>query len=141
MSARVVAVWGLSFKPETDDMREAPALVVIEGLLAAGARVQVHDPQAIEIARTVFEDRVQYCEQNYDALHSADALAILTEWKPYRTPDFERMKRRMRQPIIFDGRNLFSPELMARQGFEYLGIGRPRVMPNVDTADATEARP
>jgi UDPglucose 6-dehydrogenase len=141
MSDKVVAVWGLSFKPETDDMREAPALVVINGLLDAGARVQVHDPQAIEIARTLFEDRVQYCEQNYDALHSADALAILTEWKPYRTPDFDRMKRRMRQPIIFDGRNLFSPELMARQGFEYLGIGRPHVTPAPAEANAIASRP
>jgi len=129
-------VWGLSFKPETDDMREAPAIVVVEGLLERGARVQVHDPQALEVAKRHFGDRVTYCEHNYDALTDADALLIITEWKPYRRPDFQKMKGLMRQPIIFDGRNLFKPERMRELGFEYVSIGRPRVVPAATRAIA-----
>ena len=125
---RTFAVWGLSFKPETDDMREAASLVVVEGLLERGARVQVHDPEALRVARRHFGDRVVYCEHNYAALEGADALIILTEWQPYRRPDFERMKAAMRQPIILDGRNLFDPDRMAEFGFEYVSIGRPTVV-------------
>ncbi len=129
LSGLTFGVWGLSFKPETDDMREAPAIVVVDGLLERGARVQVHDPQALEVAKRHFGDRVTYCEHNYDALTGADALLIITEWKPYRRPDFQKMKRLMRQPIIFDGRNLFEPERMRELGFEYVSMGRPRVVP------------
>jgi UDPglucose 6-dehydrogenase len=119
------AVWGLSFKPETDDMREAASLVVVPGLLDAGAQVIVHDPVAMEAARKVFGDRVTYAPHNYDALKGVDALLIVTEWKQYRTPDFSRMKSLMKEPVILDGRNLFEPERMAGIGFEYVGIGRP----------------
>ena len=129
LAGRTFAVWGLSFKPETDDMREAPSLVIVEGLLERGARVQVHDPQAMGVARRHFGDRVVYCDHNYDALAGADALLIITEWKPYRRPDFQKMRGLMRQPIILDGRNLFEPERMRELGFEYVSIGRPRVAP------------
>ncbi|HWV57595.1 MAG TPA: UDP-glucose/GDP-mannose dehydrogenase family protein [Longimicrobiales bacterium] len=128
---RVFAVWGLSFKPETDDMREAPSLVVVEGLLDRGAQVRVHDPQAMREARRHFGDRVVYCEHNYDALPDADALVILTEWQPYRRPDFPRMRKLMRTPLVFDGRNLFEPSRMRDNGFEYFSIGRGRVAPEV----------
>jgi len=127
LSGLSFGVWGLSFKPDTDDMREAPAIVVVEGLLERGARVQVHDPQALEVARRHFGDRVTYCDHNYDALADADALVIVTEWKPYRGPDFAKMRGLMPQPIIFDGRNLFEPERMRELGFEYYSVGRPRV--------------
>jgi len=117
-------VWGLSFKPETDDMREAPSVVVINGLLAAGAAVQAHDPEAMDAARRVFGDRIAYAATNYEAIEGADALIIVTEWKQYRTPDFARMRSRMRQPVILDGRNVFDPAVVARAGFEYRGVGR-----------------
>jgi UDPglucose 6-dehydrogenase len=122
-----IAVWGLSFKPETDDMREAPSLVVVEGLSAAGAELHVHDPEALAAARRHFGDRVQYHEQNYDALDDADALVILTEWKQYRSPDFVRIRSLLRRPIIFDGRNLYELGRMRAYGFEYVSIGRPPV--------------
>jgi UDPglucose 6-dehydrogenase len=127
LSERTFAVWGLSFKPETDDMRDAPALVVVDGLIRAGAQVRVHDPEALKVARHHFGDRVEYCTRNYDALAGADALIILTDWKPYRHPDFERMRSAMARPVVFDGRNLFSLEKMRELGFEYLSIGRPSV--------------
>jgi len=121
------AVWGLSFKPETDDIREAPSLVVIEGLLAAGAEVAVHDPEALPHGRAHFGDRITCHDQNYEALHGADALLILTEWKQYRSPDFERVATLLRSPIIFDGRNLYDPRRMRDHGFDYVSIGRPAV--------------
>jgi UDPglucose 6-dehydrogenase len=129
LASRTVAVWGLSFKPETDDMREAPALVVIEGLLERGARVVVHDPEAMAAARTVFGDRIRYADTNYDALHGAAALVIVTEWKQYRVPDFERMRELMDRPVIIDGRNLFDPGRMRELGFDYSGIGRTAAPP------------
>jgi UDPglucose 6-dehydrogenase len=125
LTDRSFAVWGLSFKPETDDMREAPSLTVIEGLLQRGAQVRVHDPEAMESARFHFGDRVAYCTINYDALSGADALLILTEWQPYRRPDLERIRASLRTPVIIDGRNLFDPERMNDAGFEYYSIGRP----------------
>jgi UDPglucose 6-dehydrogenase len=128
------AVWGLSFKPDTDDMREAPSLVVIEGLLARGASVTAHDPEAMPIARQLFGKRIAFAEHNYDALEDADALLIITEWKQYRVPNFERMREVMRQPIIFDGRNLFDPARMRELGFDYYGIGRPAVRAEVGVA-------
>ena len=119
-----VAVWGLAFKAETDDMRESPAIPLIEGLLTEGARVQAHDPKAMETARSVFGDRVIYAADPYSALHGAEALVIVTEWLVYRNPDFGRIKSLLARPLIIDGRNLFEPARMAAQGFDYHGIGR-----------------
>ena len=127
LTGRTFAIWGLSFKPRTDDMREAPSLTVVEGLLSAGARVRVHDPEALREARHYFGDRVTYYEINYDALEGADALLIVTEWNEFRRPDFARMKSLLREPVIFDGRNLYDPEEMRDLGFVYGSIGRPAV--------------
>ena len=134
LSGRTFAVWGLSFKPGTDDMREAPSLVVIEELLRRGARVQAHDPEAMDAARRFFGDRVLFCQTNYDALHQADALLIVTEWQPYRRPDFARMKTLLRAPVVLDGRNLFQTDRMAEAGFDYWSVGRKPV-----AAAATDA--
>jgi UDPglucose 6-dehydrogenase len=123
LADKVIGVWGLSFKPRTDDIREAPALVLIDRLLAAGARVQVHDPVAQENVRTMYGDRLSYCSHHYDALEGADALAIVTEWNEFRNPDFGYMQHKMKQPIIFDGRNLYDPRRMRELGFHYSGIG------------------
>lgn len=133
-----VAVWGLAFKPNTDDMREAPSLVTIEGLLDRGARVVVHDPVAMEEARHHFGERVEYAVTNYDALEGASALIIHTEWQPYRSPDFPRMANLMRHPLILDGRNVYSPSSMARLGFEYVSIGRQTVTPGQPVASISE---
>ena len=119
-----IAVWGLSFKPRTDDMREAPSIVMIEALLDAGAKVVAYDPQAKRAARSIFGSRITFAGQSYDALNRADALTILTEWNEFREPDFERMRTLMRAPMIFDGRNLFDCEHMKAHGFNYYSIGR-----------------
>jgi UDPglucose 6-dehydrogenase len=124
VAGRVVAVWGLAFKAETDDVRESPALVLVEALLAAGATVRVHDPAAMPTARRQLGDRVTYAARAYDALAGADALAIVTEWREYRNPDFARMKQLLGRPLIVDGRNLYEPEKLARLGFCYDSIGR-----------------
>jgi UDPglucose 6-dehydrogenase len=124
LSGKVIAVWGLAFKPNTDDMREAPSIVTIEGLLARGAKVVAHDPVAAEEAHRHFGDRIGYVKTNYDALAGAAALVIHTEWHPYRHPDFARMRASMAQPLIFDGRNLYDPDTVAEHGFEYHSIGR-----------------
>jgi UDPglucose 6-dehydrogenase len=123
------AVWGLAFKPRTDDMREAPSITVVEGLLKRGATVAVHDPEALGEARKAFGDRVTYHRVNYEALEGADALLIVTEWNEFRRPDFPRMKALLRRPIIFDGRNLYDPEVMREHGFTYLPIGRHVLRP------------
>jgi len=128
LSDKAIAVWGLSFKPGTDDIREAPALVLIERLLAAKATVRAYDPEAIANVRALFGDRVVYCQKRDDAIRGADALAICTEWKQFIQPDFEEMRRMMRQPIIFDGRNIYNPKRMRAAGFTYYSIGRPAVM-------------
>jgi UDPglucose 6-dehydrogenase len=127
LAGRRIAVWGLSFKPDTDDMREAPSLVIVEGLLQRGAEVCAHDPEATEAARESFADRISYADSNYDALPGADALLIVTEWKQYRVPDFARIRELMKQPVILDGRNLFALERMREHGFEYVSVGRPAV--------------
>ena len=129
LSGRTIAVWGLAFKPNTDDMREAPSLVTIEGLLARGARVVAHDPVAIEEAKHYLGDRIEYVSTNYDALDGADALVIHTEWHPYRSPDFPRIHAAMNTPLVLDGRNLYDPDDMARHGFTYVSIGRVAVRP------------
>ncbi len=119
-----VAIWGLSFKPRTDDMREAPAIPMIEALLEAGATVVAYDPRAQRAARAIFGTRISLVAHSYDALKGADALAILTEWNEFREPDFERMRSLMRAPLIFDGRNLFDCALIRAYGFTYHSIGR-----------------
>jgi UDPglucose 6-dehydrogenase len=129
LEGRRVAVWGLSFKPNTDDMREAPSIVTIEGLLERGAKVTAHDPVAMEEARRHFGDRIAYAATNYDALDDAEALLIHTEWLPYRNPDFPRMRAAMSNALILDGRNLYDPADVARHGFEYHSIGRPPASP------------
>ena len=124
LKGKVIAVWGLAFKPKTDDMREAPAIPLVEQLLAAGATVQVYDPEAMAVAKRHFGSRVTYANANYGALKGADALAIVTEWNEFRRPDFERMRTLMKTPVIFDGRNLFVPAQMKQSGFTYYSIGR-----------------
>ncbi len=126
VSGRTIAVWGLAFKPRTDDVREAPALVLLDALLAAGATVRVHDPEAMPNTRAIYGDRISYCDLPYDALEYADGLAIVTEWNEFRTPDFDLMRKLMKQPVIFDGRNLYDSSHMARLGFRYYPIGRPQ---------------
>ena len=125
LTGKHFAVWGLAFKPRTDDMREAPSLVMLEGLLGKGATLSAHDPVATEVARRHFGDRVRYSETPYEALEGADGLFVLTEWNEFRRPDFDRMKKLMRQPVVFDGRNIFDPPRMRERGFVYFGIGRP----------------
>ena len=124
LKGRTIAIWGLAFKPRTDDMREAPAITIIERLLAAGAKVQAYDPEAERVARGIFGSRIQLCEKSYEALKGAQALAIVTEWSEFREPDFARMRKLMREPVVFDGRNLYNPEQMRAQGFTYYSIGR-----------------
>ncbi|MFB3855034.1 MAG: UDP-glucose/GDP-mannose dehydrogenase family protein [Vicinamibacterales bacterium] len=124
LEGRTIAVWGLSFKPRTDDMREAPSIAIIEGLLERGAKVQAYDPEAMKRARAVFGCRITYAAKSYDALKGADALALVTEWNEFREPDFQRMKKLMRTPVVFDGRNIYSPETMRALGFTYYSIGR-----------------
>jgi UDPglucose 6-dehydrogenase len=119
-----VAVWGLAFKPNTDDMREAPALTVIDDLLTAGATVVAHDPVAMEEGKRRLGDRIAFAANSYDALRDSDALAVITDWNEYRHPDFARMKSALRRPIVVDGRNLYSPEKMSALGFQYHSIGR-----------------
>jgi UDPglucose 6-dehydrogenase len=119
-----VAVWGLAFKPNTDDMREAPALTLIEDLLGAGAQVAAHDPVAMPEAKRRLGDRVAFTDTNYDALNGADALAIVTDWNEYRHPDFGRIKSSLRRPVIVDGRNLYSTAKMVELGIKYYSIGR-----------------
>jgi UDPglucose 6-dehydrogenase len=120
-----VGVWGLAFKAETDDMRESPSIDLVEELLAAGVNVKVHDPEATETARSLFGDRVTYCDNPYDAIDGADAMVIVTEWQEFRNPDFARIKELMKRPLVIDGRNLYKAVRMKEYGFEYVSFGRP----------------
>ncbi len=122
-SGRTIAIWGLSFKPRTDDVREAPSLVLIDQLLEAGATIRVHDPVAIENVRSIYGERLTYCDHHYETLDRADALAVVTEWNEFRNPDFDYMLHKMKHPVIFDGRNLYDPRKMRDTGFYYSGIG------------------
>jgi len=124
LSGRTIACWGLSFKPRTDDMREAPSLTIIENLLSAGAKVKVHDPEALKEARKFFGDRIEYSHNQYEILDGADALVIITDWSEYRTPDFERMLSSLKTPNVIDGRNLYKPHRMKDAGFNYIPLGR-----------------
>lgn len=123
-----IAVWGLSFKAETDDVREASSLLIIPKLMDCGADVIAHDPKAIESARSELPPEVEYAADEYTACEGADALLILTEWLQYRRPDFGRIKTLLKRPLVVDGRNLFTPEKMKNLGFKYLSIGRPDVI-------------
>jgi UDPglucose 6-dehydrogenase len=124
LKGRTIAIWGLAFKPKTDDMREAPAIVIIKALLEQGAKVQAFDPEATRMARSIFGSKVTYAAKSYDALKGADALVIVTEWHEFREPDFDRMRKLMRTPVIFDGRNIYNPQQMKAHGFTYSSIGR-----------------
>ena len=124
LKGKVIAIWGLAFKPRTDDMREAPAAAVIDGLLEAGASVRAYDPKAIDVARRVYGDRIHFCKRSYEAVEGADALVVATEWNEFREPDFGRVKSLMRQPAVFDGRNIYNPQVLREMGFHYEGIGR-----------------
>jgi UDPglucose 6-dehydrogenase len=124
LKGRTIAVWGLAFKPRTDDMREAPAISIVGALLQEGARVQVYDPEAADVARRHFGSKVTYARRSYEALTGADALALVTEWNEFREPDFSRMRKLMKEPVIFDGRNIYNPTQMKAQGFTYFSIGR-----------------
>ncbi len=125
LEGKTVAIWGLAFKAQTDDMREATSLVAVEELLAAGARLRLHDPKAMAEARRRFGDRVTCVEHRYDALQGADALLVLTEWQEYRVLDYDQAKRVMRRPVVVDARNLYEPARMREHGFTYDSIGRP----------------
>jgi UDPglucose 6-dehydrogenase len=125
LKGKRIAVWGLAFKPKTDDMREAPAVPLIKALVDAGASVVAYDPEAIRVARAIFGSDVEFADKSYDALKGADALAIVTEWNEFREPDFTRIRKLMRSPVIFDGRNLYSPEQIRGFGFTYYSVGRP----------------
>ncbi|HEY1375050.1 MAG TPA: UDP-glucose/GDP-mannose dehydrogenase family protein [Candidatus Binatia bacterium] len=124
LKGKTFALWGLSFKPRTDDMRDAPAIVVVEALLKAGAAVHGHDPEAMDEAKKVFGDRISYFRRNYDALKGADALLIVTEWNEFRRPNFAMIKQLLKQPVIFDGRNIYDPIDLRKMGFAYYSIGR-----------------
>lgn len=129
LRTKKIAIWGLAFKPRTDDIREAPALTLIDELLHRGAAVQVHDPEAMEHVRRQYGGKLVYCDSKYDALDGAEALAIMTEWKQFVHPDFDEMRRRMKSPVIFDGRNLYEPPHIRAAGFTYHSIGRASVKP------------
>ena len=124
LKGKTIAVWGLAFKPNTDDMREAPSIVLIENLLAAGANVVAYDPEAMKEARKIFAEKIVYGKKAYEVVEGADALVIVTEWNEFRRPDLERIKSLLKKPILIDGRNLFEPKKMKAIGFDYEGIGR-----------------
>jgi UDPglucose 6-dehydrogenase len=124
LSGKTIAIWGLAFKPNTDDIREAPALYIMEELLKAGAKIKAFDPEAMHNIKALFGDRIQYAGDQYEALIEADALAIITEWSVFRTPSFKVMKELLKEPLVFDGRNLYDLERMKELGFHYNSIGR-----------------
>lgn len=125
LKGKKIAIWGLSFKPKTDDIREAPALVIIDELLKEGAQITAYDPEAIDNTKALLKDKITFASTNYEALKDADALAIVTEWSVFRRPDFEKMKSLMKSPVIFDGRNIYNIGTMKELGFSYSSIGRP----------------
>jgi UDPglucose 6-dehydrogenase len=124
LKTKTLAIWGLAFKPRTDDIREAPALVLIDKLLATGVQVRVHDPEAMPNVRAIYGDRLSYCDRPYGTLEGADGLVLVTEWQEFRRPDFAVVKKLLREPVLFDGRNIYDPKALTRQGFKYFGIGR-----------------
>ena len=124
LSGLTFAVWGLSFKPRTDDMREASSVVVIESLLKEGANIQAYDPEAHREAKKIFGNRIRYAKRNYDALRGAEALLVITEWNEFRRPNFQRIKELLKNPVVFDGRNIYDPVEIRKMGFTYYSIGR-----------------
>lgn len=124
LQGKTFAIWGLAFKPRTDDIREAPAMVLIDGLLARGAKCQVHDPEAMNNVREIYGNKISYSEKPYGAIEGADALVLVTEWQEFRTPDFDIIKKLLTTPVIFDGRNVYEQKAMANYGFTYYAIGR-----------------
>lgn len=124
VKGKTIAVWGLAFKSRTNDMREAPAITIIEKLLEAGANIQAYDPKAMDTARTIFGDSITYTKNNYDALKNSDALLLLTEWNEFRRPDFDLIKSSLKNPVIFDGRNQYDAKRLEARGFEYICIGK-----------------
>jgi UDPglucose 6-dehydrogenase len=133
LHGRTIALWGLAFKPNTDDMREAPSRTVIDILLQAGARVRAYDPVASGEAKRIYGDRKEFVlsKNAYDAAAGADALAIVTEWQEFRSPDFDRLKQLLKAPVIFDGRNLYDPHMVSRFGFTYYAIGRGKSLASI----------
>jgi UDPglucose 6-dehydrogenase len=119
-----LGIWGLAFKPRTNDMRDAPAIKIIQALIAEGAMIAAYDPEAMDEAKRIFGDRIQLVSSNYGCVEGADALLIVTEWQAFRNPNFDRMKNMMRQPVIFDGRNIYDPVPLRQQGFTYYSVGR-----------------
>jgi UDPglucose 6-dehydrogenase len=126
LKGKIVALWGLAFKPNTDDMREAPSLTIIDALQREGVTIRAYDPEAMEEAKRRLGRTVKFVDNNYDALKGADALLVVTEWSEFRRPDFDRIKLLMKEPVIFDGRNVYDPKVMKEKGFVYYGIGRGR---------------
>ena len=122
---KTIGIWGLAFKPNTDDIREAPALTIINELLRAGAQIKAFDPEAMENVKALMGDKIILCDNQYDAIEGADALAVVTEWNVFRTPDYDRIMSSLREPVVFDGRNVFDPVDMKERGFVYSSIGRP----------------
>ena len=138
ISGRRFAIWGLAFKPNTDDIREAPAFHIIEQLLKEGATVCAYDPEAMNVTRRVLGERIDYAKRHYDACDGADALIIATEWSNFREPDFEHLRELLKSPIIFDGRNVYDIEAMHGHGFDYYSIGRPTVFAaGISTVETT----
>ena len=141
MRGRKVAVWGLAFKPKTDDIRAAPSLALIEELLADGAVVSAHDPVAMAPARRRLGDRIQYAPNPYAAVEDAEALFLVTEWNEFRQPDFARVKQLMAKPVVFDGRNIWNPQRLAELGFTYHAVGRaarPQPSPSTERRKKTQ---
>jgi UDPglucose 6-dehydrogenase len=124
LKGKMFAIWGLAFKPKTDDMREAPSIVIIRGLLERGAEIRVYDPEATKEARKIFGERIDYAENNYEVLRDADAVVLVTEWNIFRNSDFDKVKSLLKEAVVFDGRNQYSPSEMLQKGFEYYSIGR-----------------
>ena len=130
VSGKTFALWGLTYKAGTDDVRQSPAITVAKALLEAGANIQAHDPHGIPKARRALPDTIKYCQNDYDATVGADALIVLTDWPEFRSPDFDRLKQTLSEPVIFDGRNLYNPRFLAKQGFTYFAVGRPVLPPD-----------
>ena len=123
LNGKTIAVWGLAFKPNTDDMREAPSLVVIENLLRAGAKVKAYDPVSMNEAKRILGDKIEFAQEQYEVLKDIEGLFIITEWPEFKFPDFKKVKNLMKKHVIFDGRNVYDPNEMKALGFDYFGIG------------------
>jgi UDPglucose 6-dehydrogenase len=125
LTGKKLAIWGLAFKPNTDDIREAPALYIIDILLKAGAEISAYDPEAMDNVKEIFGDKITFASDQYETLNAADSLIVCTEWSVFRSPDFDKIKSLMNQSMVFDGRNVFDPTMMKNLDIEYYSIGRP----------------